>query len=43
MESLVSSLRIEPRGGKRYRTRDEARVMFDYIKRFYNTRRSTTL
>ena len=40
MESFFSSLKTERTARKRYRTRDEARAdVFDYIERFYNTRR----
>ena len=40
MESFFSSLKIERTNRKTYRSRDEARSeVFDYIERFYNTRR----
>lgn len=40
MESFFSTLKTERMGRKYYRTRDEARAdAFDYIERFYNTRR----
>jgi putative transposase len=40
MESFFSSLKTERIGNKTYRTRDEARAdVFDYIERFYNTKR----
>ena len=40
MESFFSSLKTERKGNKTYRTRDEARAaVFDYIERFYNTKR----
>ncbi len=40
MESFFSSLKTERVARKTYRTRDEAKAdVFDYIERFYNTRR----
>jgi putative transposase len=40
MESFFSSLKTERTAGKLYRTRDEAKAdVFDYIERFYNTKR----
>jgi len=40
MESFFSSLKTERTARKTYRTRDEAKAdVFDYIERFYNTRR----
>jgi putative transposase len=40
MESFFSSLKTERAARKVYRTRDAARAdVFDYIERFYNTRR----
>jgi putative transposase len=40
MESFFSSLKTERTAGKVYRTRDQARAdVFDYIERFYNSRR----
>ena len=40
MESFFSSLKTERTARKIYRTRDEARAdVFDYIERFYNTKR----
>jgi putative transposase len=40
MESFFSSLKTERTARKVYRTRDEARAdVFDYIERFYNSRR----
>ena len=40
MESFFSSLKTERTARKTYRTRDEARAdVFDYIERFYNSRR----
>ena len=40
MESFFSSLKTERIARRIYRTRDEARAdVFDYIERFYNTRR----
>ncbi len=40
MESFFSSLKTERIARKVYRTRDEARAhVFDYIERFYNTKR----
>ena len=40
MESFFSSLKTERTARKTYRTRDQARAdVFDYIERFYNTRR----
>src|SRR5579863_5584177 len=40
MESFFSSLKTEHTARKVYRTRDEARAdVFDYIERFYNTKR----
>ena len=40
MESFFSSLKTERTERKVYRTRDEARAdVFDYIERFYNTKR----
>ena len=40
MESFFSSLKTERTAGKVYRSRDTARAdVFDYIERFYNTRR----
>lgn len=40
MESFFSTLKIERVNRHHYRTRDEARAdVFDYIERFYNTRR----
>src|SRR6266853_5197100 len=40
MESFFSSLKTERTGRKTYHTRDEARAdVFDYIERFYNTKR----
>jgi putative transposase len=40
MESFFSSLKTERIARRVYRTRDEARAdVFDYIERFYNTRR----
>jgi len=42
MESFFSSLKTERTGRKTYRTRDEAKAdVFDYIERFYNSKRST--
>lgn len=39
-ERFFSSLKIERIGRKVYRTRDIAKAhVFDYIERFYNTRR----
>jgi len=44
MESFFSSLKIERTARKNYRSRDEARAdVFDYIERFYNTRRRHSL
>jgi putative transposase len=40
MESFFSSLMTERTGNKTYRTGNEARAdVFDYIERFYNTKR----
>lgn len=40
MESFFSSLKIERTNRKTYRSRDQAKAdVFDYIERFYNTRR----
>ena len=40
MESFFSSLKTERTGRKMYRSRDEAKAdVFDYIERFYNTKR----
>jgi putative transposase len=40
MESFFSSLKTERIAHKTYRTRDEAKAdVFDYIERFYNTKR----
>jgi len=40
MESFFSSLKTERIARRIYRTRDEARAdVFDYIERFYNTKR----
>ena len=40
MESFFSSLKTERTGRQNYRTRDEAKAdVFDYIERFYNTKR----
>jgi len=40
MESFFSSLKTERVARKTYRTRDEAKAdVFDYIERFYNTKR----
>jgi putative transposase len=40
MESFFSSLKTERIARKVYRTRDEAKAdVFDYIERFYNTKR----
>jgi putative transposase len=40
MESFFSSLKTERTARKVYRRRDEARAdVFDYIERFYNTKR----
>ena len=40
MESFFSSLKTERTARKLYRTRDEAKAdVFDYIERFYNTKR----
>ena len=40
MESFFSSLKAERMARKTYRTRDQARAdVFDYIERFYNSRR----
>ena len=40
MESFFSSLKTERTARKTYRTRDAARAdVFDYIERFYNTKR----
>jgi putative transposase len=40
MESFFSSLKTERIARKTYRTRDEAKAdVFDYIERFYNTKR----
>jgi len=40
MESFFSSLKTERTARKMYRTRDQARAdVFDYIERFYNSRR----
>ena len=40
IESFFSSLKTERTCRKNYQTRDEARAdVFDYIERFYNTRR----
>jgi putative transposase len=40
MESFFSSLKAERVARKTYRTRDEAKAdVFDYIERFYNTKR----
>jgi len=39
-ESFFSSLKTERTSKKRYQTRDDARAdVFDYIERFYNSRR----
>jgi putative transposase len=44
MESFVSAMKIELCNRKNYRSRDEARAdVFDYIERFYNTRRHSSL
>jgi transposase InsO family protein len=43
MESFFSSLKTERTARKTYRTRDQARAdVFDYIERFYNTKRRCT-
>jgi putative transposase len=40
MESFFSSLKTKRVARKIYRTRDEAKAdVFDYIERFYNTKR----
>ena len=40
MESFFSSLKTERTGNKTYRTRDQAKAdVFDYIERFYNSKR----
>jgi len=40
MESFFSSLKTERTARKMYRLRDEAKAdVFDYIERFYNTKR----
>jgi putative transposase len=40
MESFFSSLKTERVGRKTYRSRDDAKAdVFDYIERFYNTKR----
>jgi putative transposase len=40
MESFFSSLKTERTSSKTYRTRNEAKAdVFDYIERFYNSRR----
>jgi putative transposase len=40
MESFFSSLKTERTNNKTYRTRNEAKAdVFDYIERFYNSRR----
>ena len=40
MESFFSSLKTERTGNKKYRTRDQAKAdVFDYIERFYNSKR----
>ena len=40
MESFFSSLKTERTAAKTYRSRDEAKAdVFDYIERFYNTKR----
>jgi putative transposase len=40
MESFFSSLKTECTGNKTYRTRDQAKAdVFDYIERFYNSKR----
>jgi putative transposase len=40
MESFFSSLTTERTARKLYRTRDEAKAdVFDYIERFYNSKR----
>ena len=40
MESFFSSLKTERTARKLYRTRDQAKAdVFDYIERFYNTKR----
>jgi len=39
-ENFFSSLKTERTAGKLYRSRNEAKAdVFDYIERFYNTRR----
>jgi putative transposase len=44
MESFFSSLKTERIGKKTHRTRDAARAdVFDYIERFYNLRRHSTI
>jgi putative transposase len=40
MESFFSSLKTERTGNKTYMTRDQTRAdVFDYIERFYNSKR----
>jgi putative transposase len=39
MESFFSWLNTERMARKVYRTRDEAKAVFDYIERFYNPKR----
>jgi putative transposase len=40
MESFFSSLKTERTARKMYRTRDDAKAdVFDYVERFYNSRR----
>jgi putative transposase len=40
MESFFSSLKTERTGNETYRTRDQAKAgVFDYIERFYNSKR----
>ena len=44
MESFFSSLKTGRTARKTYRTRNEAKDVFDYIERFYNaTRRHSTI
>ena len=44
MDSFFSSLKTERTARKVYRTRTEAKAgVFDYIERFYNPRRHSTL
>ena len=44
MESFFSSLKTERTARKTYQTRDQAKAdVFDYIERFYNPRRHSTI